>query len=151
MPTDLLIRKPHLHERARAINECRENPTGDFVLYWMHVAVRAHENPALDSAIAIANRLKKPLLVYHALSERYQYASDRHHTFILQGAADVQQQFLDRGIRYLFHLERPNHRGPWFHQLAEKACVVVTEDIPTHPMPPGGDRYLSRLSSASNA
>ena len=30
-----------------------------------------------------------PTFVYHGLSERYPYASDRHHRFILEGAIDV--------------------------------------------------------------
>ncbi|MEP3478145.1 MAG: FAD-dependent oxidoreductase [Fuerstiella sp.] len=134
MLTDLLGDKDHLIERARTRNAFPVHSNGEFVLYWMHVAVRAHENPALDTAVAIANRLQKPVLVYHALSERYQFASDRHHTFILQGAADVQQQFAERGIPYTFHLERHGHRGPWLKQLAEAASVVVTDEMPTNPM-----------------
>ena len=30
-----------------------------------------------------------PILVYQAISERYPYASDRHHTFMLEGARDL--------------------------------------------------------------
>lgn len=134
MLTDLLADKHHLLERARELNSQEINPVGEFVLYWMHVAVRAHENPALDAAVAIANRLQKPVLVYHALSEQYQYASDRHHTFILEAAADVQKQFTDRSIPYAFHLERDGHRGPCLRQLAETASVVVTDEMPTNPM-----------------
>lgn len=146
MLTDLLAAKDHLTERARVANDHDVNPTAEFVLYWMHVAVRAHENPALDTAVAVANKLGKPLLVYHALSERYQYASDRHHTFILQGAADVQQQFADRNIPYVFHLERHGHRGPWLKQLAEKASVVITDEMPTNPM----RTWVSRFAGASS-
>ena len=56
----------------------------------MRTAVRVDENPALNAAMEIANRLGLPVLIYHELSERYPYASDRHHTFILEGARDVQ-------------------------------------------------------------
>ncbi|MDG2222724.1 MAG: hypothetical protein P8L85_15195, partial [Rubripirellula sp.] len=52
---------------------------GDFVLYWMHNALRCHENPALDAAICLARQNGLPLLVYHGLSEDYPYASDRYH------------------------------------------------------------------------
>lgn len=143
MLIDLLCDKDHLLERARAVNSCNVNSSGELVLYWMHAAVRAHENPALDVAVAIANRLQKPLLVYHALSEQYQYACDRHHTFILQGAADVQLQLADRRIPYVFHLERDGHRGPWLRQLAETASVVVTDEMPTDPM----RTWVRRLAS----
>lgn len=99
----------------------------------MCTAVRAHENPALDAAILLAHELQRPLLVYHALSEQYQFASDRHHMFILQGAQDVQLHLRRRQIPYVFHLERPGHREDWLKQLADAAAVVVTEDMPTDP------------------
>ncbi len=109
-------------------------PDGDFVLYWMRVAVRAHENPALDVALELGRALDRPVFVYHALSERYDYASDRHHRFILEGARDVQAELAERGIGYAFHLERPGHRGPHLVELAGRAAAVVTEDFPTAPI-----------------
>ncbi len=104
-----------------------------FVLYWMNTAARANENPALDVARWIADQQDVPLLVYHALSQRYRYASDRHHTFILQGARDVQKQFAEQGISYVFHLESPDDRQPHLVALADQASVVVTEDMPVDP------------------
>jgi photolyase PhrII len=111
-----------------------DTPHGDFVLYWMRTAVRGHENPALDVALGEARRLGRPLFVYHALSERYPYASDRHHRFILEGARDVSAELASRGIGYGFHLERPGHRGPHLVTLARRAARVVTEDLPVAPL-----------------
>ncbi len=105
-----------------------------FVLYWMRTAVRGHENPALDTALSLSALLGRPLFVYHGLSERYPYASDRHHTFILQGAVDVAAELGARNIGYAFHLERPGQRGPHLRHLAEQACLVVTEDLPWAPL-----------------
>ncbi|MFO0230331.1 FAD-dependent oxidoreductase [Gemmatimonas sp.] len=107
---------------------------GEFVLYWMRTAVRAHENPALDTALALSRTLQRPVFVYHALSERYPYAADRHHTFILEGARDVEAECAARGIGYAFHLERPGHRQPALRQLAERACLVITETMPVPPL-----------------
>ena len=43
----------HLAERVTVHSSSgRSNPAGSFVLYWMRTAVRAHENPALDVALA---------------------------------------------------------------------------------------------------
>ncbi len=109
-------------------------PAGGFVLYWMRTAVRGHENPALDTALALSALLGRPLFVYHALSEHYPYASDRHHAFILQGAVDVAAELAARNIGYAFHLERPGQRGPHLRTLAEQACVVITEDMPWAPL-----------------
>lgn len=123
-----------LRERSRLLSGVSSRDGGEFVLYWMRTAVRAEENPALDAAITVANALQLPVLVYHALSERYPYASDRHHTFILQGARDVQVSLGERDIPYVFHLERRGHRGPHLKTLAERAALVVTEDMPAEPL-----------------
>lgn len=130
-----------LSERVRHVSNKR-NTRGEFVLYWMRSAVRMDENPALDVASFIANQLGLPLLVYHALSERYPYASDRHHTFILQGARDVQAAAREKKIGYAFHLERVGHRGPHLLTLATRAAAVITEDMPVRPL----NRWTQHLS-----
>ena len=133
----------HLLERTRVSSQqvSGNAQVDQFVLYWMSTAVRADENPALDVARSIADRYDLPLLVYHALSERYRYASDRHHTFILQGARDVQKQLAGQGISYAFHLETPADRKPHLVTLADLASVVVTEDMPVDP----SRRFLKAL------
>jgi photolyase PhrII len=117
---------------------------GDFVLYWMQgVAMRTHDNPALDFAAEQANRLRLPLLVYQGLRADYPWASDRIHTFILESAADLATEFERRGIQYGFYLDRRERaetgsngreRSPLV-QLAGRAALVVTEFFPTFLMP----------------
>lgn len=125
----------HLAERVTTHSDARVHPaTGEFVLYWMRTAVRAHENPALDVALLAGRALGRPVFVYHALSERYPFASDRHHTFILEGARDVEAECARRGIGYAFHLERPGHRAPALRQLAARASLVITETMPVPPL-----------------
>ena len=121
-----------LHERCSVVSPLDRSTGG--VVYWMRVAARDHENPALDVALHLARALDAPLLVFHALSQRYPYASDRHHTFILEGARDVQRSFAERGISYAFHLERPGADEPWLRTLAARARVVVTELCPVPPL-----------------
>jgi len=127
---------PHLLERSRVHGRETATPTisdSGFVLYWMHTAVRSDENPALDVACCLAVEHDIPLLVYHAISEHYLYASDRHHTFMLQGARDVQKQFAKQGISYAFHLATREDRQPHLVTLANMAAAVVTEDMPVDP------------------
>ena len=112
----------------------------------MRTAVRANENPALDVAVELANRLGKQVLVYHALSERYPYASDRHHTFILEGARDVQREIGAKQVGYAFHLERPGQRGPHLLTLANRASLVITEDMPVEPL----NRWTGLLARKAN-
>ncbi len=123
-----------LAERTRLLGSKLLAAEGDLVLYWMRTAIRTDENPALNVAIEISNQLGLPLLVYQGLSERYPFASDRHHTFVLQAARDVQLAFADKSIAYALHIERPGHRGPHLKTLAKRAAVVVTEDMPTEPL-----------------
>ena len=123
----------HLAERCSRLSDV-EPASGDFVLYWMRTACRAHENPALDVALTAGRGIDKPVFVYHALSESYPYASDRHHTFIVEGARDVQAEMAARGVGYAFHLERPGHRGRHLVTLGEKAALVVAEDMPVDPL-----------------
>ena len=125
----------HLAERITDHSGADSSAThGAFVIYWMRTAVRAHENPALDVALTAGQRLGLPVFVYHALSEQYPYASDRHHTFILEGARDVEAECAVRGVGYAFHLERPGHRGPALRTLAARAALVVTETLPVAPL-----------------
>ncbi len=111
-----------------------EPTDGDFVVYWLRTALRTHENPALDVAISVGNGLGKTVFVYHALSERNPFASDRHHTFILEGARDLQPRLRARGVATAFHLERPGHRGPHLKTLSDRACLVIAEDMPVAPL-----------------
>lgn len=127
----------HLSERIHV--HSAGDPRGEeFVLYWMRTAVRGHENPALDTALRVAQELKVGVLVYHALSERYPFASDRHHRFILDGARDVEEELAGRGVPYAFHLQRdgsePWCRGPHLKTLAARASVVITEDASWAPL-----------------
>ncbi len=87
----------YLEERCRLLNGQAIKIRGEFVLYWMHHAVREHENPALDVATALGNRLDLPVLVYQGSGGNHGYDSDRHHTFIMQGARDAHRELRERG------------------------------------------------------
>lgn len=123
---------PELRERTQPLGPGAPR-AGDYVVYWMRTALRATENPALDVALLAGRELKKPVFVYQGLAEKYAYASDRHHTFILEGARDVARQLAARGIGHAFHLERPGQRKPYLRELASAAALVVTEDLPVAP------------------
>lgn len=128
------ILPPRLIERVRIVNKAPSNPEGRFVLYWMHHAVRGHENPALDTALMLGNRLRLPVLVYQGLGGRHPYNSDRHHTFIMEGARDVQEEMRRRRIAYAFHLARDPHAPGPLEGLAREAALVITELFPAPPM-----------------
>jgi photolyase PhrII len=135
VPASLHHLPAHLAERVVSITKAApDGGRGEFILYWARTAVRAHENPALDVAVSLGAALGVPVFVYHALSERYPFASDRHHLFILEGARDFAAELGKRGIATAFHLERDGHRGPHLVSLAARAAVVITELMPVAPL-----------------
>jgi photolyase PhrII len=104
-------------------------------MYWMRVAARATQNPALDVALTAARELKLPIFVYHAVSQRYRYASDRLHTFLLEGAVDVQAALTARGIGYVMPPPQSLTSGnDVLKQLVQKAALVVTDFMPVQPL-----------------
>lgn len=133
MSSDLADRLPaHLRERVFPVAE-RAVARGELVLYWMHHAVRGHENPALDTACVVATALGLPLLVYQGLAGRHPYNADRHHWFILEGARDAHRELAERGIRAVFHLPADPTAPSPLPLLAARAALVVTEDFPVPP------------------
>ncbi|HSP19201.1 MAG TPA: deoxyribodipyrimidine photolyase, partial [Myxococcaceae bacterium] len=75
---------PQLEERIHRVRGTPAAGGGRYVLYWMRTAVRGHENPALDVALATAGALDLPAFVVQTFSEGRPFASDRHHRFALE-------------------------------------------------------------------
>src|SRR5215510_12330249 len=100
-----------LSSRVTKLNEASENKKGRYVLYWMQMYKRASHNYALNFAIQKANERGLPLVVYEGLKYYYPWASDRIHTFILEGVEEKYREFAERGIRYIFYLQR-NKKDP---------------------------------------
>ena len=60
-------------------------PSVECVLLWASCALRATENPALEHAIAEANRRGLPLLAVFALTASFPGANERSFAFLLEG------------------------------------------------------------------
>ncbi len=131
MQTRLESLPDSLSERSRLVREARQPLAGEFVLYWMRSAIRVDENPALDVSMHLANQLELPVLVYQTLGDDEPYASDRHHTFVLQGARDVQASIGNCGVEYAFQLKRATEGDAGLKALAERSAAVIIEQMPT--------------------
>jgi deoxyribodipyrimidine photo-lyase len=93
---------------------------------------RADWNQALNFAMEMANDLALPVLVYEGLTCSYPYASDRFHTFLLQGVPETEKRLKAGGIGYIFYLRRrASDPNDVLYRLAARAAVVVTDDYPT--------------------
>jgi len=120
----------HLADRACLKTSGPADHFGKYVLYWTHHALRTDENPALDCAMHLAEQHELPLIVYQGLSEQYRFASDRHHTFILEAARDLQASYAKLGITYVLQVDRKEARQPRLARFAKSAAILVTDDFP---------------------
>ena len=118
------------------LNDKDERKDAKYVLYWMQMYKRAHDNHALKFAIEQANELDLPLVVYEGLKYYYPWASDRLHTFILEGVAEKRKEFEKLGISYIFYLQK-NDKSPkqTVKKIAEDAAIIVTDDFPCFIIP----------------
>jgi deoxyribodipyrimidine photo-lyase len=125
----------------------REPAARDYVLYWMQQSQRAAGNPALEVAIAEANRLGLPVIVGFGLMDNYPQANRRHYTFMLQGLQETRRALRARGIELVVRRGPPaavalglaaqaalvvcdrgylRHQRAWRGELAEQApCRVL--------------------------
>lgn len=101
---------------------------GGCVVYWMQRAQRGVDNPALDVAIAAANELRCPAVVFFGLHPKYPNANQRHYAFLLEGLTETKQTIEARGAAFVFR-PYPAHNLVRFCQEV-KACLVVGDENP---------------------
>ena len=125
-----------ISERVQLLNDKPENNDGKYVLYWMQMFKRSNYNHALNFAIEQANERKLPLVVYEGLKFYYPWASDRFHTFILEGVEEKRLSFERLGIKYVFYLQQ-DEQSPkqTVARIARCAALIVTDDFPCFIIP----------------
>ena len=107
-----------------------------YVLYWMQAFRRLSHNHALDYALRCAKELGRPLVVYEGLRYDYPWASDRHHRFVLEGMSANREAARRLGISYWPFVATPDEPGRGLvRRIAERACLVVTDDYPAFVVP----------------
>ena len=97
---------------------------GSYVLYWMQQAQRASFNPALEVAVAAANRLQLPVVVVFALRAPLPRARARHYAFMLEGLAEAARELRERGIAFLLRQGSPEDV---VLALAPRAALIVCD------------------------
>lgn len=130
-----------MDRRARPLNQQKIRPGGKHVLYWSQMNRRVDSNHALLFAVDLANRLDLPVLVYEGVTCTYPWASDRFHTFLLEGVPETARRLKRLGIGYVFYLRRRRtDPDDIVYRLAADAAAVVTDDYPV---------FVARVHSAS--
>lgn len=123
-------------ERIVVHKDAPINTTGGFVLYWMTAFRRSKWNFGLERAADWAQELGKPLIVLEALRCDYPWASDRLHSFILDGMRDNALHFKDTSVFYFPFVERFKNQGKGLvRELSSRSCLVVTDECPSFFLP----------------
>jgi deoxyribodipyrimidine photo-lyase len=120
--------------RVQLLNAKPFQASAKYVLYWAQVNRRVASNHALGYAVKLANYLRLPVLFYEGLTFDNPYASDRLHTFVLEGVPDTGRRLQRLGIGYVFYLRRRREdANDVLYRLAKEAAAVVTDDFPLFP------------------
>lgn len=130
-------------------NDKTVNESGDYVLYWMQINRRLEYNFALEFAVAWANKLNKPLLIYEVLNIDYPWASERLHTFLMQGMQENQRIALKKGVNLFSYVEPKTEAGKGlFYKLAKKSCCVISDEFPVFIVRKHNERVADRIDVA---
>lgn len=101
-----------------------KSPDGNYVLYWMQQAQRIHYNPALDYALAEAQRLKLGLIVCFVISDEIPQANIRHYRFMIEGLPEIALGLSSKNIPFHILLGKPTELIP---KLGQKARLLVLD------------------------
>ena len=144
-PLDGDFVRDQLVPRTVDLNGKRHNPEGEYVLYWMQSTHRLDENWALRAATRAADKIGRPLVIHQGLDPTYPHASDRHHTFMLEGARETAQRASEIGLHYQFVLrERRDDDRRVLDRLSARAYLVVTDLFPTAGVRERTERFAYR-------
>jgi len=119
---------------------------GEYVIYWMQINRRFQYNYALDYAVAWANKLDKPLLIYEGLNCDYPWASDRVHHFMMEGMKENLDYAVNQDLNYYAYLEdAPGAGEGLLYRLAENACCLITDEYPVFIMREHNEKVSQKL------
>ena len=122
--------------RITRLNTRPVQEDGRFVLHWMTAYRRTRSNFALQRSVEWARELAKPLFVFDPLRAGYPWASDRFHSFVLDGMQDNARRLEASGVTYYPYVEETADAGKGLLEyLGSEACVVVADAFPGFFMP----------------
>ena len=104
------------------------DPEGKCVVYWMQRAERGRDNHAVNLAVAVANMLGLPLLVYFAGISNFPHANLRHYAFLQQGLPDIEQDLAERNIAFV--MRKAPHESHERLLADARAAICIGDENP---------------------
>ncbi|MEO1792345.1 MAG: hypothetical protein AAFR25_09005 [Cyanobacteria bacterium J06629_19] len=120
-----------LADRVVVGNELPLFEQGEYILVVLSRALRGADNAVIDGAIAHANTLSLPILVYSELDEQAPYASDRLYYFALGAFRELAQVLCNRNIPCIQTLKQSGDPS-LLADLVKKAAAIYTDEEHTH-------------------
>ena len=114
--------------RVRVRRSGPPDPDGRCVVYWMHRAQRAADNPALDVAIEAGNALKKPVVVFFGLHAFVERANLRHYRFLVEGLPELADGLARRGVGFVLRRSPDHALLPFLGEV--KPALVIGDENP---------------------
>lgn len=110
-------------ERVKLLNNQNEK-NGDYILYWMQSSQRTEFNHALEYAIIKANSLKKQIVVFFGLTEKFPNSNLRNISFMLEGLYEVKKSLEERNIQFVIC-----HKSPEIGvtDISKDASIVIVD------------------------
>ena len=101
-------------------------------MYRMRRAQRTFDNPALNTAIAAANALGQPVVVFFGLLACHRQANLRHYTFMIEGLAETAQKLAHRKCGFVLRIcDGANSADEFARFCTEvKPSIVVCDEDP---------------------
>ena len=122
------LRALALQARVTVRRDGAPDPKGKCIVYWMQRAQRGVDNHAVNVAVAVANELHLPLVVYFAGISNFPHANLRHYVFLNQGLADIEEDLARRNVAFVLrNAPRESHE-----KLLEDAgaAMVIGDENP---------------------
>ena len=98
----------------------------------MQRAQRGVDNHAVNLAVAIANELKLPLVVYFAGISNFPHANLRHYAFLQQGLPDIEEDLAARNVTFVMR-RAPNESHEKLLADVEAAICIGDENPMREP------------------
>ncbi len=135
--------------RIVAAPQWEPNPDGRCVVYRMRRAQRAVDNPALETAIAAANALKLPVVVFFGLLARKPGATLRAYHFMLEGLLDTAARLKHRRIGFALTICNGSDSTTEFERFCKqvKPALVIEDENPMRRAPSNSSRPTWRVDA----
>src|SRR5208282_3391218 len=98
----------------------------------MRRSQRALDNPALNAAMAAANSLEQPVVVFFCLLARHPIANLRHYTFMIEGLVETAQKLVQRRCGFVLRICDGADSSDEFARFCDEVrpSLVVSDEDP---------------------